>query len=220
MEERIFSWPPPAGVDAASIGVTLYRGDGGWLHIGALYGTNGGPQMLSHWGHRNVKNTPLQPGWLCVLCDLDPARFPVVAAAFRRILRSVKAAGVPFGFSDPLAGWFTAEGGFQVPPGAVGLCCQSFVVALFDAAGLPLVDRAPVPARADDAADQQGFLDFLEPILRGASSEDRRHYATLPATVPQPLLRPEEVAGAAWSGTYPCDFDTAHRLGQLVLAKL
>lgn len=219
MEERLFYWPPPEGVDPASIGVALYRGDGGWLHIGALYGTAAGPQMLSHWGHRHAKNTPLEPGWLCVLCDIDAARFPIVAAAFRRILKAVKDR-VPFGFSDPLAGWFTAEGGFQVPHGAIGLCCQSFVIALFDAAGLPLVDRTPVPVRADDAADQQGFLNFLQPALNVATPENQLHYATLPATVPQPLLRPEEVAGAAWSGAYPCDFETAHRLGQVVLARL
>src|SRR6266545_8225610 len=98
-----------------------------------------------------------------------PTRRPrQVAARCRQILRASKR-GIPYAFSPPNDCFDSESGSFLLGPSRVGLTCASFVLAVFDAAGIRLAENDTWPQqRAGDAAWQQFVIE--QPEQSGANA--------------------------------------------------
>ena len=213
MEERIFLWPPPPTTGGVFAGVVLERLKSNWTHVGFLYRIERSDAYVLHlWGHRQLVHEPPREGQLCVLCEIEPVRLPSLAAFARRLYRKNKNQGIPYAFSSPEQEWFSTEGSLLLGPERLGLTCGNFVLALFRAAGLPLVQLDTWPVREDDSLWQQSVLDEWAPAIAEAKQKTQEHFAQVRNEIGTVRCRPAEIGGAALASEFPCAFDTAVKL--------
>lgn len=125
-------------------------------------------------------------------------------------------ASLPYGFDHHLR--FDAEGELSpVEPGA-GLTCATFVAAVFERAGHPLVELSTwvggtAARRVDDASRQRVVID-------GIAVESPRRAAALGRCLRVPFVRAEEVAVASALDARPVAFAIAEAAGALLLDEL
>lgn len=213
MEARMFQWPPPSNTDGIFAGVVLERLNSNWTHVGFLYRTEGSDAYVLHlWGHRRLLHEPPREGQLCVLCKIEPVRLPSLAAFARRLYRKNKDHGIPYAFSSPEQDWFSAEGSLLLGPERLGLTCANFVLALYHAVGLPLVQLDTWPVRESDSAWQQSVLDEWAPAIAEKKQKTQEHFAQVRNEIGTVRCRPAEIGGAAVASEFPCAFDTAVKL--------
>ena len=139
-------------------------------------------------------------------------RLPSLAAFARRLYRKNKSQGIPYAFSSPEQDWFSAEGSLLLGPERLGLTCANFVLALYRAAGLPLVQLDTWPVREDDSAWQQSVLEEWAPAIAEAKQKTQEHFAQVRNEIGTVRCRPSEIGGAALASEFPCAFDTAVKL--------
>lgn len=103
-------------------------------------------------------------------------------------------------------------GKVKLAPGARGLTCATFIVPMFKAVGIALVQEDLWPVRQEDDRE------FLEHIAKHATPE---HLAVLTAEVEAGVrrIRPDEVLGAC-ACPLPATFECARTHGDAVLTKL
>ncbi len=216
--DRVFVWPPSENMDVPEnyVGVTIQKlSDGGW-HTGVLYRTSQKGanvlHLIHHYGNTKQKgfiHENPQSDQLCVLCAVDDVLIPAITRVFRGIYTTNKNPGLPYGFSPALNDWFDADGLLMPRPTGHGLCCQTFVLAAYQAADMPLLDPPDPLPRQDDHVWQQAILDRNSDLIKEASNRTREHFALVEANVGTPLYRSLEVAGAAKADVYPCSFAEA-----------
>ena len=205
---------PPTNV--AHIGIAIHlRGE----HIGLLYRiTVNTPALLLHMpGHRKLCSEPPAAHYvLWVDPSIPKARAKAVAAFCRRIWKRNEANGLPYGLSQPNR-FFDHTGGVLKGPAKVGLTCATFVLAVFDATGLPLVryETWPKPTRND--------IKWQEEVARRLEENKqvpREHSRAFRDEVGNIRYRPLEVAGAATNDSWPCDHEYASRVAIRIRRKL
>ncbi len=220
--DRVFIWPPGEGLDVPEsyVGVTIEMlPDGGW-HTGVLYRTpQNGANVLHLMGHyggtklkRFIHENPRAPQ-LCVLCLVDETEVPAMQRVFRNLYRENNNPGLPYGFSPPLGDWFDEDGKLVAMPLGYGLCCQTFVLAAYEAADLRLIDPPEAPSRPDDAERQCAIFEKISERLLETSARTQEHFAVVEANLGTALYRPLEVVGAAKSDILPCPFAEAQANG-------
>jgi hypothetical protein len=91
---------------------------------------------------------------------------------------------------------------------AHGLTCATFVLAIFQSLGHPLVVLGTWPSRAEDADFQRKILLIMATpqVVWGISSQ---HIVNANAEIGCLRYRPEEVVGACRFGVYPVAFSDA-----------
>jgi hypothetical protein len=213
MEERMFVWPPPSNTGGVFAGVILERLKSDWTHVGFLYRREASDTYVLHlWGHRKLLHEPPREGQLCVLCEIEPVRLPSLIAFAHHLYQKNKNQGIPYAFSSPEQDWFSVEGGLLLGPERLGLTCANFVLAIFRAAGLPLVQLDTWPVREDDSAWQKSVLDEWAPAIKRAKKKKQKHFAQVRNEIGTVRCRPAEIGGAALASEFPCAFDTAVKL--------
>lgn len=219
--DRFFEWPPSQELDIPEsyVGVMIERlPEGGW-HTGVLYRTRqGGAYVLHLKGHgrgihrRFIHESP-RSGQLCVLCPVEEVEVQAPRNVFLKIYSENDNRGLPYGFSPPLGEWFGADGRLILGPPGRGLCCQTFVLAAYEAADLRLIDPPEAPSRPDDQERQRGIFERIAERLNETSPPTREHFAVVEANLGTALYRPLEVAGAAKAGALPCSLAEAQANG-------
>lgn len=205
--------------EMAHVAVTIERVSSEQRHMGVLYrrtdsvgdefGDAAGvfvlhltfPRTLKHEAAGNVRHW-IEP-------DISPRRQRFVADVCRMVVRANKADGVPFGFSLPSERFDEQTHQFRSSSAGDGLTCASFVLAVFDRAGLPLARYETWPVgRQDDVRWQGEATDHL--VAHGES------WMRIPAIRAEieagaRRFRPEEVAGAAvaYAPSRPVEFAVA-----------
>ncbi len=217
--ERVIRLSQRHPVLAASVCIALGEASPGQLHIGILHRASTGPATFLHlaW-HCRLQNEPIIPDYIShgIRLSIRAERLQQIAALCRRIARKNSVGGIPYAFSAPSAAFDTATGAFLIGPSRFGLTCASFVLAVFHAAGLPLVDYASWPMdRPGDRAWQERIVELL------ASRADAQHLEHVRSEIGAVRYRPEEVAAAATSAPPPVGFALAEPLGgRAIVAKL
>jgi hypothetical protein len=147
--------------------------------------------------------------WVEAKLEDEPAS--VAAAQARRVYRRYAAGGVPYGFS-PYTGYFGPQGDIRWTAPGNGLTCATFVLAVFDSAGVRLVtgDDWPTP---DDRPEDKQFQKEMVELVRTRSRATAAHIRGMRADVGQVRFRVLEVAGAVAADSYPATFATAEVLG-------
>lgn len=165
--------------------------------------------------HNQLKDGQPKDAYLWIDPPIATRRARQVAARCRQILRA-NTRGLPYAFSPPNDCFDHETGSFLFGPSRVGLTCASFVLAVFDSAGVRLADYATWSRRrAGDVEWQQLITEQLEKNGAGAD-----HIAFIKSGIGAVRYRPEDVAGCAAADQLPCPFDVAEPLSQEVLKQL
>jgi len=215
MERVIDSSRVPPG-EVAHIGIAIHQhGE----HIGLLYRvTVEKPAVMLHlaWHNRLCSDSPSADYVLWVDPSIPKERAKAVAAFCRRIWKKNGANGVPYGFSQPNR-FFDHTGTVLKGPAKVGLTCATFVLAVFETAGLTLVQYETWPQPADEDVVRQGEL---AKRLDENQHVPREHIRAIRNEIGNIRYRPLEVAGAATSDSLPSDHLYASRVATRIRRRL
>lgn len=148
--------------------------------------------------------------FLWIEAKLEDELASVASAQARRIYRRYEAGGIPYGFS-PYTGYFGSQGEIRWTAPGNGLTCATFVLAVFDSAGIRLVKGETWPV---DRPEDRHFQREIIKLVHERSKASAAHVEGMNANVGKMRLRVLEVAGAVAADAYPADFATAQTLGQ------
>jgi hypothetical protein len=148
--------------------------------------------------------------FLWVEAKLEDEAASVAAAQARRIYRRYQAGGIPYGFS-PYTGYFGPQGEIRWTAPGNGLTCATFVLAVFDSAGVRLAKGETWPI---DRPEDKQFQREMIKLVDQRSDASAAHLKGMKADVGQIRPRVLEVAGAVAADVYPADFASAQTLGQ------
>lgn len=211
--ERSFSEVRYAAVAIRSINDTQ-------RHLGLLHKeSNSEPPKLLHlgWQH-DLRNEDPKDSYLWVDPAIPGRRLRQLAAFSRKVWR---ANGTTFPYAlSPASDCFNQETGqylYVVGTAHIGLTCATFVVAIFDAVGLSLIEVASWPPnRVGDAEWRSHVISNL----RRHPSATASHIASVESQANWVRYRPEDVAGAATVQPLPADFATSSERAKEILKLL
>ncbi len=209
--EAVFEHEVPFLRQPLRAAAVLCRTEHGNLHAGVLYRDGDKPAVL-HLGWQDYLSRDWKWARLWSAPDIEPERLLSVAALCRRIWR-VYERSRQFPYAFRFAGTsFDANGQLVLGRGARGLTCATFILAVFGAMGIMLVDEEDWPVRAEEDAA------FLATIKRFASPD---HLAVLRAEIDDGCvrIRPEEVLGAC-ACALPAKFAPTRAAADHVLDRL
>lgn len=210
------------------IGIAI-QGDRDQRHVGILFRTdrNQKPKLLHLAFHQRLycENPPYQDiddiFWLdCPGFDDDEQL--QLAVWFEKIFL-VNGKNIPYGLAYSPTGYFDSNGTFVRSKNNCGLTCATFILALFESFGFPLVDIESWQHRDDDGVWQQKILDTMR--------EDQRKHPDLYSElyVDNQMsnigiavrFRPEEVAASANQfEDEPQTFQVVEPLGKELICKM
>lgn len=167
--------------------------------------------MLHLAWHLDLRNVSARPDYIWVDPSVNERRAKQVAAFCRRVWRQ-NGKSIPYAFSHPNDCFDSRTGQFLFGETKLGLTCATFIIAVFQAVGLKLLDLDSWPARPDDVQWQQSILDMLR--QQGASAD---HLRSVDREVGAVRFRPEEVGGAAAHAPWPVGFGDASRIGEQIV---
>lgn len=166
-------------------------------HTGIVYRADefSGPMWLHLAYHEDLRHDQVVPAkYFWIDPSIKSRRLRQVAGVCVDIAEANSPTSIPYSFGIPQRAFDSRSKKFLVGPSKSGLTCASFVLAVFDCAGLPLVYYSGWPPPDDeDKRWQQSVLADLR--RRNANPE---HIAAVEREVGNSVrYRPEQVAGAA-----------------------
>jgi hypothetical protein len=195
--------------DAAAI---LARTPHGNLHAGLVYLRSGGVRFLHlAWEDTLANDWSLGGVWACPMVERE--RLEAVAGMCRLVWKGYeKSRKLPYALRFD-GTTFDRSGRLELRPGARGLTCATFILAVLNSVGIALVDEISWPIR--EAEDQR----FLDALSRFATAD---HMAILRQEVADGVRRiwPDEVLGACTLSPLPVLFDEARCAANAVLKVL
>lgn len=201
--------------------VVLCRTENGNLHSGLMYRTRRrGVEHIAflHLGWNNYLFQDWQDHRLWAIPPVDPAVLRSVAGMCRRVLRAHQdGSNVPY-FLRYQGSYFDGQGRLCLTPGARGLTCSTFVLAMFQSVQCQIVDEESWPFRHD--GDLQFLLWLSAQFDQGSAHLDhvRAMYNQTDPSVRR--IHPQEVLGACTASALPVDFDTANTAAIAVMHQL
>jgi hypothetical protein len=214
---RLYSSKQRPFAEIRHIAVAIAVVEAGQQHVGILHREEILDEVrLAHlaW-HNQLKDNHTKDAYLWIELPIPERRARQVAARCRQILRA-NLRGIPYAFSPPNDCFDSETGRFLFGPSRLGLTCSTFVLAVFDSAGIRFADYATWPQqRSGDYEWQQSIIAQLE--KDGAASE---HIDFIRNEIGAVRYRPEDVAGCAAADGWPCPFTVAGPLSREILKQL
>jgi hypothetical protein len=173
-------------------------------HVGLIYRDEDGRTVYYihlRWHHQLERTRPdsvRYPVW--VEPELPPGRAVIVAELCKLIFDLNAEQEIPYSFGSP-DGVFDPTGHLRLGPKRLGLTCATFVLAVFDAAGNPLIDYSQWPQRPEDREWCEYVIGELE-----RSNAEASHVTALRADGISVRYKPLEVAGSASCEPLPTTF--------------
>lgn len=176
----------------AAVGLAYHKYGG---HCGLYYENRDGKIELLHlvW-HNKLRSEPPSAFYE----DID-SRFPrrerfVISDLSRLIFEKYESEGLRFAVTRNDG--FLPNGRLKLDEPGTGFSCATFVKAIFDAAGLPLIDSKTWPVA--DNADRKWFASHVDAMGRSfPAARDQDHISRLDVACKWSRYRPEQVAFAA-----------------------
>ena len=221
MPDRVYNAAERSFDQINGVAVAITVTDVDQRHIGILHKKDGGGVKLLHlaW-HFVLKNSDPKPCYAWVDVPIHPARARQVAVRCRQIFRN-NPRGLPYAFSPPNDCFDAEQSTYLFGPTRHGLTCATFVIAVFQTAGIRIVRDETWPAsRPDDDVWKQKIIAALQNPRITNPVATAEHIAFIQAEAGSTRFRPEEVAGAAANNTIPTAFDEAEKLAAETLQKL
>lgn len=185
--------------------VGLIKGSVG-LHSGIVFRASDGSGAVVHLAWHCQLECGETSGWAHVVPDLDPVDL-IVVAAHCVTLRDARPE-IPYGLAFETS-LFDEDGKFVPGPGESGLTCATFVLAVFDWAGVRLLERRSWQERPEDVTIQQRLVGYL----RRTANARPEHVAAVEAEVGCVRFRSEEAAAASAMKDRPATFEQAAPAG-------
>ena len=203
--------------DVRHVAVAIAVVQAGQQHVGILHKEEILDEVwLAHlaW-HNQLRNSQPKDAYLWIDPPIPTRRARQVAARCRQILRA-NTRGIPYAFTPPNDCFSVETGNFLFGPTRVGLTCASFVLAVFDSAGIRLANYATWPQQRDGDLEWQQFI--IEQLEEDGA--DAEHVAFVRNEIGAVRYRPEDVAGCAASDQLPCPFKIAELFSHEILSQL
>jgi len=207
-------------------------------HVGLIHREREQVRFLHLAWHFWLQEDELQ-SYAWVVTPLLAEHAMLVAARCRSIARK-HSAGIPYA-PKFLASRFDDEGELVLGKGEHGFTCATFILAVFEHAGLPLVSKESWPSRTDDQSFVQTIVKQLNSslahlrqkrviyeqvldlakaeLLRQRETELARHIENVDSEVIDARFRPEEVAAASSIDPCPASFEVVIRAAQQIVAQ-
>ena len=101
--------------------------------------------------------------------------------------------------------------------GGLGLTCSTFVLTLFESAGIPLADLTRWIARPGDDEQHRILIEKMRNGIPGfAPPAAAEHVARIEASLPCIRFRPVEAVAAALANELPATFELTERWGNWI----
>jgi hypothetical protein len=188
------------------------------FHVGILHRPERGETELLHlaW-HYDLRNEIPTNRYAWIQPPYPDMRLRAVAAHCRRVWKTHHVSGLPYGFRYRDSKLLT-DGQILHGKTEHGFTCATFVLLLFRAVGIELIDIPSWPARDSDKQWHAEMMHLLrEHCSDEATSENiELHLQHLETEQGCARFRPEEVAGAASSDLFPTAFEQACRMGEAI----
>lgn len=215
---RVYSSQQRPFADIRHVAIAIAVVQNGHQHVGVLHKEDALNEVkLGHlaW-HNQLRVSQPKDNYLWIDPPIPAPRARQVAARCRQILRANEKGGIPYAFSPPSDCFDEQTAAFLIGPSRIGLTCATFVLAVFDAAGIRLADYSDWPKqRPGDVEWQQFVIEQLE--LSGATAE---HLGVVRNEVGAVRYRPEDTAACAAAEQLPCPFSVAEPLSLEILRQL
>lgn len=219
MGEPVYDTDSPFAEDNSSAAAVICRTEDGIVHAGLLYKRKEQVNCL-HLGNDNDLKDRWRWGRIWASPNVDPEKLFAVAAWCHRILHTYNkthgqpgALRFPYGIKFSQSQFVTTRGGdigLMLGPGSDGLTCATFILAVFNAVGLKLINEASWPSRKD--ADRAWVMSTFSD-----SEQKKRLLAEIESGAIR--IRPDEVM-AACNGAPPAEFQDCQPTCQRILAML
>ncbi len=190
-------------------------------HIGVLHRESDSTEVnLLHlaWHHKLI-NLPPSMEYLWVDPKIPSQRMRQVAAICRKVWKSNQG-DLPYALSPPNDCFDRQTGKFLFGDTRLGLTCASFVLAIFDAAGLCLAQYETWPASRSRPGDKEWQEEIVRQLKSSQSPDAAEHAEAVSNEIGATRYRPEEVAGAALTSPLPADFTSAAEQAADILERL
>jgi len=187
-------------------------------HIGVVYRQHQATRILHLAFHLKLSDQDLHASDFRVWVDpaLPPSRGKWVAAFCRRVAKVNRHRGIPYAFSHPNRCFNVALGTYLFGPQRHGLTCSTFVLAVFSAMRVHLIDyNEDWPERPGDKVAQAELVDLLK-----KTGADPEHVDTVSKQIGSVRYSPEDVGGAASVYPPPATFERAQEAAEAVRAAL
>lgn len=187
-------------------------------HVGVLHrNTDSGEVELLHlaW-HRDLRNETPKSDYFWVQLAVPSLRLKQVAAVCRQVWRA-NGRAVPYGFSPPNDCFDENSGRFLLGPTRHGLTCASFVLSVFDRAGLQL---ARYESWQQGRQGDREWQKFVAEALVNHPEADEGHLAAVRNGVGSIRVRPEDVAACALCFPPTVEAEAATRRAEEVLSRI
>lgn len=212
--EQIFQLAEDQRISSQRLGILVTKGRGDGIHIGLLYRAKLYWEVLDFVGVGRLGGGaafPRHAGCHVLPVRMDAYRAQFVAAMASRIWR--RRERLPYGlrYVDTT---FDLRGRLVLGQGASGLTCGTFVLAVFRAAGVLLLDQAEWPTRIEDVDWQSQVVARFEVAKDGGYPITGHQIRQLDREIGCARYRPEEVAVAAQGPEYPMGFREASKQGK------
>ncbi len=216
--DRVFSFSECPVGDQHWVVVVTGEPEADQRHIGVMHrDQNSGSQTLHLAWHCILQNDAELPDDMVVWIALNVplARQKSVAAFCRRVWKKNGQDTICYAFSDPMGSFDPVTGEYLIDPSRFGLTCASFVLAVFDAAGLPIAEYETWPV------DRQGDREWQESIINKLSGHaTQEHIDHLRREIGAVRYRPEEVAACATLAPPAATFEQTEDLGLQIVDKI
>jgi len=216
---RIFSQQQRPISDIRHAAIAIKSVDSTQRHIGMLHWDEEAAKtlLLDLAWHHELRNQSPRGDYIWIDPDIPSRRLRQVTAVCRKIWRSNEGA-LPYAFSPPNDCFDRDTGNFLIGPTNLGLTCASFVLAIFEAAGLQLARYETWPTNRSGDLEWQKWI--IEQLGKGKQPATAEHMDAVKEEVGAVRYRPEDVAGAASSSPLPADFAAAKKQAAAVLDRL
>ncbi len=215
--DRVYSFDERPFDNVRDAALAIKSVSSGQRHIGVLHKDADQVYFLHLAWHHDLRNGIPQRDYSWVDPNLPAARLVHVAAICRKIWRA-NGKEIPYAFSEASECFDSETGIFDFGPNRLGLTCASFVIAVFGAAGLRLVELTTWPS---DRADDVTWREHVISELHKSGDATAEHIEGISAPENWTVrVRPEEVAGAATTSPLPATFQIASELAKLLLTRL
>jgi hypothetical protein len=201
---------PPTSVSHVGIGAYPCG-----AHVGLLFRDGSAVRFLHLCFHRNLKLGAPDRCRMWVSPDVDVDQAPTIIANALLVFEKNKDRKLTYGFSRP-DGFFSADGSIILGPGQVGLTCATFVLAIFDLSGTPLLEYDTWRPRPDDQERQEELIRLVEED----HNEEMEHVKLMRAQLGSVRFRPLEVMAGGWVFGPPVSFSDAEWIASLIRQNL
>ena len=184
-------------------------------HVGLLYRDNGSQMRMCDlaW-HYQFRDQPCPNDYSWVDVNMQTTNKFVVVALIQKIVEKNKLGQIPYAMVYGGMYFDRQTGVYLKDYVGEGLTCATFIMAVFESMGLPIIDVNSWKPRWSDRRWQEKTID----LLRNGASE--RHIELLTESIGAPRFRPEEVTASSTLETQPAKFGKGRWAGFVLLQVL